>query len=113
MRDRLNYPLPTPGSTHDASHRLVGVDLHRVFVMQRIAISARSAGPALTSARVASVPWAIGVVLAHPLGIVARFALGHGQNVVTAGADRHNPSWLSRRREPRQHASHARARTDT
>src|SRR5436853_6244156 len=51
--------------------------------MQRIAISARSAGPALTSARVASVPWAIGMVLAHPLGVVARFALGHVPNVVS------------------------------
>ena len=51
--------------------------------MQRIAISARSAGPALTSARVASVPWAIGMVLAYPLGVVARFALGHVPNVVS------------------------------
>src|SRR6476646_5394304 len=66
--------------------------------MQRIAISARSAGSALTSAWVAPVPWAIGVVLANPLGVVARFALGHVPNVVPAGVHRHHPSRLPLRR---------------
>src|SRR6476646_4875799 len=74
--------------------------------MQRIAISARSAGSALTSAWVAPVPWAIGVVLANPLGVVARFALGHVPNVVSAGAHRHHLSWLSRRPEPQHPGRH-------
>src|SRR2546421_9688243 len=74
--------------------------------MQRIAITARSAGPALTSAWVASVPWAIGMVLANPLGVVARFALGHAPNVALAGEYCHNPSRLPRQRELRHAGRH-------